>query len=197
MIKFRMPLLAVRDVEISKKFYHDLFDQEVVLDLGGNVTFSGGFSVQQDFDRLTGVPKSTILHQSHNMELYFEVDDFDAFTEKLRGHLDVELVHPPMTHAWQQRVVRLYDPDWHMIEVGESMEHIALRLLDEGRSVEETAALILRCRPRKAARAAARQRREQLVLERPETRADPLLPRYCGGQPRARCLRERRARPVV
>ena len=26
-----------------------------------------------------------------------------------------------MTHAWQQRVVRLYDPDWHMIEVGESM----------------------------------------------------------------------------
>ena len=76
MIKFRMPLLAVRDVEISKKFYHDLFDQEVVLDLGGNVTFSGGFSVQQDFDRLTGVPKSTILHQSHNMELYFEVDDF-------------------------------------------------------------------------------------------------------------------------
>lgn len=54
MIKFRMPLLAVRDVEISKKFYHDLFDQEVVLDLGGNVTFSGGFSVQQDFDRLTG-----------------------------------------------------------------------------------------------------------------------------------------------
>ena len=91
MIKFRMPLLAVRDVEISKKFYHDLFDQEVVLDLGGNVTFSGGFAVQQDFDRLTGVPKSTILHQSHNMELYFEVDDFDAFTEKLRRHLDVEL----------------------------------------------------------------------------------------------------------
>ncbi len=88
------------------------------------------------------MPKSTILHQSHNMELYFEVDDFDAFTEKLRRHLDVELVHPPMTHAWQQRVVRLYDPDWHMIEVGESMEHIALRLLDEGRSVEETAALI-------------------------------------------------------
>lgn len=56
MIKFRMPLLAVRDVEISKKFYHDLFDQEVVLDLGGNVTFSGGFSVQQDFDRLTACP---------------------------------------------------------------------------------------------------------------------------------------------
>ena len=142
MMKFRMPLLAVRDVEVSKKFYCDLFEQEVVLDLGKNVVFSGGFSVQQDFDKLTGVPKTTILHQSHNMELYFEVDDFDAFTDKLRGHLDVELVHAPMTHKWQQRVVRLYDPDWHMIEVGESMENIARRLLEEGHTAEETAALI-------------------------------------------------------
>ena len=142
MIKFRMPVLAVRDVEISKKFYHDLFDQEITLDLGENVVFSGGFSVQQGFDKLTGVPRSTMLHQSHNMELYFEVDDFDAFLERLRSRLDVELVHAPMTHAWQQRVVRLYDPDWHMIEVGESMERIAQRLLREGHSAEETAKLI-------------------------------------------------------
>ena len=142
MIKFRMPLLAVRDVEISKKFYCDLFEQEITLDLGENIVFSGGVSIQQDFDRLTGIPKSTILHQSTNMELYFEVDDFDAFLEKLHGYLDVELVHAPKTHAWKQRVVRLYDPDWHMIEVGESMEHLAQRLLDEGCSVEKTAELI-------------------------------------------------------
>ena len=64
MIKYRLPLLAVRDVEISKRFYHDLFDQEVALDLGKNVTFSGGFAIQQDFDELADVPQSTILHQS-------------------------------------------------------------------------------------------------------------------------------------
>ena len=40
------------------------------------------------------------------------------------------------------RVVRLYDPDFHLIEVGESMAVIARRLLDEGLSVEETAAQI-------------------------------------------------------
>ena len=62
MIRFKMPLLAVRDVEISKKFYQELFDQTVTLDLGENVTFSGGFAIQQDFDQLTGVPRSTILH---------------------------------------------------------------------------------------------------------------------------------------
>ena len=51
-MKFQLPLLAVRDVERSKKFYCELFDQQVVLDFGANVTFSGGFAIQQDFDRL-------------------------------------------------------------------------------------------------------------------------------------------------
>ena len=37
-MKFKLALLAVQDVERSKKFYHDFFDQIVVLDLGWNVT---------------------------------------------------------------------------------------------------------------------------------------------------------------
>lgn len=48
-MKFKLALLAVQDVERSKKFYHDFFDQIVVLDLGWNVTFSGGFAIQQNF----------------------------------------------------------------------------------------------------------------------------------------------------
>lgn len=141
-IKYELPLLAVRDMGRSKQFYADLFEQEVTLDLGRNVTLSGGFALQQDFDWLVGVPASTVLHQSNNMELYFEVDDFDAFMDRLHRFPDVELVHPPKTHAWKQRVVRIYDPDWHMIEIGESMKVIAKRFLREGHSVEETAALI-------------------------------------------------------
>ena len=142
MLQYRLPLLAVRDVELSKRFYKDLFDQEVVLDLGENVTFSGGFAIQQDFDRLIDVPRSTVLHQSNNMELYFETDDFDAFLDRIAHYPDVSLVHSPKMHAWHQRVVRLYDPDWHMIEVGESMEQVAQNFLREGKTVEQTAKLI-------------------------------------------------------
>ncbi|MGO5096550.1 VOC family protein [Agathobaculum sp. LCP25S3_E8] len=142
MLQYRLPVLAVRNIEISKKFYHDLFDQTVALDLGQSVTFSGGFAIQEDFDQLVDIPKCTILHQSNNMELYFEVDDFDAFLEKLRDFLDVELVHPPKMQEWHQRVVRLYDPDWHMVEVGESMEVVARRLLCEGYDVLQTAQII-------------------------------------------------------
>lgn len=32
-----------------------------------------------------------------------------------------------MTHSWGQRVIRIYDPDCHVIEIGESMEYVNSR----------------------------------------------------------------------
>ncbi len=75
------------------------------------------------------------------MELYFEVDDFDAWLERL-SELAVELLHPPKQYEWLQRVSRIYDPDGHVIEIGESMAVIAKRLLSEGKTPEETAEII-------------------------------------------------------
>ena len=141
-MKFKLALLTVQDVERSKKFYHDFFDQIVVLDLGWNVTFSGGFAIQQNFSWLTNVPPESVIQKSHNMELYFEVDDFDTFLAKLDAQPEVTLVHPPKKYDWQQRVVRVYDPDFHIIEAGESMAVIAKRFMAEGNSIEQTAELI-------------------------------------------------------
>lgn len=141
-MKFQLPLLAVQDVEISKNFYKQIFDQEVVLDLGKNVTFSGGFAIQQDFAWLTDIDPASVNKKSHNMELYFEVDDFDEFLLLLEKHKEVRLVHPPKKHEWQQRVIRIYDPDFHMIEIGESMEVIAKRYLSQGFSAEKVSDII-------------------------------------------------------
>jgi len=44
-----------------------------------------------------------------------------------------------MEHDWGQRVIRIYDPDGHIIEVGESLDYVAKRYLKSGMSVEETA----------------------------------------------------------
>ena len=70
MLRFQLPLLAVRDIEVSKSFYSRLFDQNVVLDLGKNVTLSGGFALQEDFAWLTGLEAGSGISRSHNMELY-------------------------------------------------------------------------------------------------------------------------------
>lgn len=140
-MEFQLPLLAVDDVERSKKFYGELFDQTIIEDYGENVVFSGGFAVQEKFDWLTGLSKENILKKSNNMELYFETEDLDGFIEKLKKFEDVELVHELKQHSWQQRVIRLYDPDGHIIEVGESLMFVAERLMKEGRSIEEAASI--------------------------------------------------------
>ncbi len=68
-MEFKLALLSVRDVEASKRFYCELFDQKVTLDLGWNVTLSGGFAL---LAWLTGLPPGSVVEKSHNMELYFE-----------------------------------------------------------------------------------------------------------------------------
>jgi catechol 2,3-dioxygenase-like lactoylglutathione lyase family enzyme len=141
-MEFKLALLAVKNVEISKQFYKELFDQDVVLDFGKNVTFTGGFAIQEDFEWLTDLSSNSILKKSNNMELYFVVDNFDGFIGKLKAYKEIEYVHQPKKHEWQQRVVRIYDPDYHMIEIGESMAVIARRYLSDGYSVEETSKII-------------------------------------------------------
>lgn len=34
----------------------------------------------------------------------------------------IEYVNPLMQHDWGQRVIRIYDPDRHVIEIGESIK---------------------------------------------------------------------------
>ena len=71
-------------------------------------------------------------------EIYFEEDRFDAFAGRLKT-LPVQYVHPVKEHPWGQRVVRFYDPDRHIIEVGEAMSAVCRRFLDSGLTPEEAA----------------------------------------------------------
>lgn len=141
-MKFTCPLIAVSDLEASKKFYQEVLGQEILLDLGWNVTFSGIFAIQLNFADIVSIDKKTVMKRSHNFELYFEEDDFDAFIEHLKKFEEIEYVHQPKKYEWQQRVVRIYDPDKHIIEIGESMAVIAKRYLNQGLSIEETANII-------------------------------------------------------
>lgn len=141
-MKFVCPLIAVSNLEASKKFYREVLGQEIGLDLGWNVWFSGGFAIQLNFADIVSIDKQTVKCKSHNFELYFEEEDFDGFLNRLADFDNIEYVHPAKKHDWQQRVVRIYDPDKHIIEIGESMVVVAKRFLDNGVSVEETAKII-------------------------------------------------------
>ena len=55
-------------------------------------------------------------------ELYFEEADIEGFFERLeRYYPEVQYVNRLMTHSWGQKVIRFYDPDGNLIEVGTPM----------------------------------------------------------------------------
>lgn len=136
-MKYVSTCISVDDINESRKFYEDLFGLEVYQDYGINITFSCGLALQQDFDWLTGLEKDSVLKKSNNMELYFEEDDFDGFIDKLKTYNDIEYVSDVIRHNWGQRVIRFYDPNGHIIEVGESMKMVVKGFLDSGMSMEE------------------------------------------------------------
>jgi catechol 2,3-dioxygenase-like lactoylglutathione lyase family enzyme len=141
-MKFSGTILAVSDMEASKRFYAGLFGLKIGVDLGENVFFTDGFALQHDYARLVGFNPDTVKNKSHNFELYFEEENFDAFLKKLEKRKDIDYVHRMKKYPWQQRVVRIYDPDKHIIEIGESMASIVRRYLAEGKTIEEIADII-------------------------------------------------------
>lgn len=140
-MKFKSPLLVVNDIERSKKFYKDVLGLRVILDFGANVTLTGGVSLQtkESWKGFIQKEDSEIIFNGNDAELYFEEDNFDSFIEKLSDLKFIEYVHPVVEHSWGQRVVRFYDLDKHILEVGENMNAVCKRFIMSGLTVEETA----------------------------------------------------------
>lgn len=136
-MKYCSPLLAVKNIEVSKKFYQEVLNQKLISDFGINVTFEGPFALQQDYNWLLSIPKEEILTKSKNFELYFEVEDLDNVFENLKQNPEIQFVHDIKEYDWGQRVIRIYDPDWHIIEIGEDMIFVIKRYLQQGLSPEE------------------------------------------------------------
>lgn len=120
-MKLKNFLIVVKDIERSKKFYHDLFDLDLVLDNDGNMILTQGL-VLQDEKIWNAFLDRDIIPKNNSCELYFEEQDIEAFVEKLeRLYPETEYVNRLMTHSWGQRVIRFYDPDDNLIEVGTPM----------------------------------------------------------------------------
>ena len=116
-------LIVTKDIEKSRKFYHDLFGLEMVLDNEGNMILTEGL-VLQDEKIWRDFLGRDIVPENNSSELYFEEADIEAFVEKLeRLYPDIKYVNKLMTHSWGQKVVRFYDLDGNLIEVGTPMKN--------------------------------------------------------------------------
>ena len=136
-MRYTAALISVADIRVSQAFYEELFGLELDHDYGINVSFTCGLALQQNFAWLAGVPEDSVVKRSHNMELCFETKDFDSFLKKLDSRPDIRRLGDVVEHGWGQRVARLYDPDGHLLEVGENMGIVVRRFLASGMTMEE------------------------------------------------------------
>lgn len=114
-------LIVVKDIEKSKQFYHDLFGLGVVLDNDGNLILTEGLVLQDEKIWREFLGKD-IIPENNTCELYFEEKDIETFIEKLENlYPSIQYVNRLITHSWGQKVIRFYDLDGNLIEVGTPM----------------------------------------------------------------------------
>lgn len=114
-------LIVVKDIEKSKKFYHDLFGLNTVLDNDGNVILTEGLVLQEENIWKESLGRDVVF-QNNACELYFEEKNIEKFVEKLENlYPEIEYVNKLMEHSWGKKVVRFYDLDGNLIEIGTTM----------------------------------------------------------------------------
>ncbi len=139
-VTFHSAVIFVRDINVSETFYHEVLDQEKEFDFGTNILFKSGLSLWQikaghEIESIAG--SST---DKNTFELYFETEDIAGSVRKIQS-AGVEMLHGLKTESWGQQTIRFFDPDHHLIEVGESLSTFVIRIFRETGSIDATAGI--------------------------------------------------------
>jgi catechol 2,3-dioxygenase-like lactoylglutathione lyase family enzyme len=131
--RYNGSVFFVKDVEKSKKFYNEILGQEIEMDFGRCVSFIGGFSIWERSyaHKMMNLKIEKTSTNKNDAELYFEIKDLDLLFANLRSK-KIKFIHNIIEQPWGQRCFRIYDPDSHIIEFGESMTVVIERLYDQG-----------------------------------------------------------------
>ena len=117
-MKLKKYLIVVDDIDKSKQFYCNLFGLELITDNNGNMILSEGLVLQQKSYWEIFLGKE-IIQENNSSELYFEEENIEDFVIKLETlYPNIKYVNRLMTHSWGQKVIRFYDLDGNLIEVG-------------------------------------------------------------------------------
>ncbi|ABD57009.1 VOC family protein [Jannaschia sp. CCS1] len=120
-MRFVNPLPFVDDIETSKSFYSSVLGLSIIQDHGNFVLFDTGFAIHDGkslFKSVFGQDDTTASpYGRRNLVLYFEDLALDAAFERISPR--VQLIHEVRLEPWGQRLFRLFDPDRHVVEIGE------------------------------------------------------------------------------
>jgi catechol 2,3-dioxygenase-like lactoylglutathione lyase family enzyme len=143
-MKLSKPSIAlfVKDINISKDFYIGVLKQELEFDFGKNIIFKNGLAIWE-INSSHIIPKNLGLAKISNkninrFEIYFETDNLKEVFEELKNN-NVRFLHEIHEEPWGQDTIRFFDPDNHLIEVGESMQQFVGKLFKLGMTAQQIA----------------------------------------------------------
>jgi catechol 2,3-dioxygenase-like lactoylglutathione lyase family enzyme len=132
--------IFVKDIGAARDFYEKILQQQVELDFGKNIIFKGNLAIWEIQDYHI-IPKALGIEKTsdstvNRFELYFETEDLDAVYNRLKQN-GIRFMHEIHEEIWGQRTIRFFDPDSHLIEIGESLKQFVCRFYKQGMTVEQ------------------------------------------------------------
>jgi len=117
---FHSTVIFVADIERAKTFYTSLLNFTIESDFGSNIILSNGLSLWKiSADHI--ISKHLDTHsKSNRFELYFESEIIEDMYSQLISS-GIHFLHPIEEEPWGQRTIRFFDPDNHLIEIGEPL----------------------------------------------------------------------------
>jgi catechol 2,3-dioxygenase-like lactoylglutathione lyase family enzyme len=139
-ITFQSSVIFVKDIEVSKDFYTRLMGMKIATDLGLDVILEGGLTLWQVFPEQV-IPQKlgweAVMGRTGNrFELCYEAEDIEEISRRI-SESGAELLHPLHEEPWGQMTIRFFDPDHHIIEIGESLPALVKRHMAAGQTPEQ------------------------------------------------------------
>ena len=120
-MKFHSTVIFVKDIERSKDFYTGFLDFSIDHDFGKNVILSNGLTLWEIQVSHQISKELQTNNVSNRFELYFESEDLEKVVNLLEKN-GTGFLHKIHEEPWGQKTIRFFDPDNHLIEIGEPLE---------------------------------------------------------------------------
>jgi catechol 2,3-dioxygenase-like lactoylglutathione lyase family enzyme len=138
-LRFHSSVVFCNDLVKQREFYEKFLGQTVKHDLGNCLVFHNGFTLWQldekyHISRELGYSYEPIGNR--NLELCFETDHLEDAVEKVLM-ADLRILHNLEEEEWGQYTIRFYDPEGNLVEIGESLRAMVMRMQTDGRTVNE------------------------------------------------------------
>lgn len=120
-IRFRNGIALVQDIAESKHFYVDILGLTIKREFDTYIQFEGDFAIHDAklFYGYINKPYQGEKMGHDNVDFYFTTSDLEEALQKLKDG-KVTFIHEIHQCEWGEKVIRVYDPDGHIVEIGDA-----------------------------------------------------------------------------